>query len=144
MSYSTASYARGSEARKLKRDYEPQQHSVINGKRKNAVMQISFAYVIMIVAAVILMSFVAAGYVALQSDVTNLRKEKGQLISVYEGLKNSNDLYKQNMMSAVDLKEVERIAVEELGMKMAGQGQVMTYTDELDDYVKQYGDIPVK
>ena len=45
-------------------------------------------------------------------------------------------------MSKVDIKEIERIAVEDLGMKMAGQGQIYTYSNDVDDYVKQYAEIP--
>ena len=95
--------------------------------------------VIMVAAVVVALAFL---YITEQSDVTNLRKQKGQMISQYEDIKLSNDLYYEDIVSRVDIKEIERIAVEELGMKMAGQGQIYTYTDDVEDYVKQYADLP--
>ena len=44
--------------------------------------------------------------------------------------------------SNVDLDEIKRIAIGELGMKYAKEGQVITYSGEGSDYVRQYGDIP--
>ena len=46
------------------------------------------------------------------------------------------------IMSNVDLDEIKRIAIGELGMKYAKEGQVITYSGEGSDYVRQYGDIP--
>ena len=45
-------------------------------------------------------------------------------------------------MSSVDLEEIKRIAISELGMKYAKEGQVITYSGEGSDYVRQYDDIP--
>lgn len=148
MSYSSAYYSEGSEARQLnrrsnaKRRHAEREFTVLNPRK--ATVRMSTSDVIMMVSAVLVVAFVAIYYVSLQSEITNLRKEKSQLISQYESLKTSNDLYYDNMKGAIDLKEVERIAVEELGMKMAGKGQIIVYEDDLDDYVKQYTDIPSK
>ena len=46
------------------------------------------------------------------------------------------------IMSSIDLEEIKRIAVSELGMKYAKEGQVIQYTGEGNDYVRQYSDIP--
>ena len=46
------------------------------------------------------------------------------------------------MVNAVDLEEVRRVAVEELGMVYADSSQVITYTRENSDYVRQLKDIP--
>ena len=45
-------------------------------------------------------------------------------------------------MSEVDLKEIEHIAVAELGMQLAGSGQIVSYSGDIEDYVKQYSDLP--
>ena len=60
----------------------------------------------------------------------------------YEELKRSNDLYHERIVSKVDIGEVVRIAEEELGMKLAGEGQIISYSGQIDDYVKQYADVP--
>ena len=53
-----------------------------------------------------------------------------------------NDETYTKIMSEVDLEEIKRIAIGELGMKYAKDGQVITYTGEGSDYVRQYSDIP--
>lgn len=105
-------------------------------------VQRSPKYVIMIIMTAMIIASTAMIYVSEQASVINLRKEKGQLVSQYEDIKLSNDLYYEDIMSKVDIKEIERVAVEELGMKMAAQGQIYTYANDVDDYVKQYVSIP--
>lgn len=143
MSYSSKYYTSGNAARKYyeEPEYERKEY-VVPSKRPNRRVHVSPFYGIMVIGAIMVMAFVAVGYVSLQSQVTNLRKEKGQLSNQYENMKLANDLYYEEMISKIDLKEIERIAVEELGMKMAGEGQVMTYSNDFDDYVIQYADIP--
>lgn len=147
MSYREEYTVDGNTVRKEKRVYReerrnnPPKYKASARTKKNQLV-LSPLYAIEVVCGIMVMAVVAMFYVSLQSEVTSLREEKGQLISEYEELKVSNDLYHENMMGAIDLKEIERIAVEELGMKMAGNGQVITYSDELDDYVKQYMDVP--
>ena len=62
--------------------------------------------------------------------------------SKYEELKRSNDLYEERIISKVDMEEVVRIAEEDLGMQRATEGQIISYSGEIDDYVKQYSDVP--
>ena len=57
-------------------------------------------------------------------------------------LKLANDEEYTKIMSSVDLEEIKRIAIEELGMKYAKDGQVITYSGEGNDYVRQYKEIP--
>lgn len=40
------------------------------------------------------------------------------------------------------MEEVRRIAIQELGMKYAEEGQIVTYESESSDYVKQLAPIP--
>ena len=40
------------------------------------------------------------------------------------------------------MEEVVRIAEEDLGMQRATEGQIISYSGEIDDYVKQYSDVP--
>lgn len=74
--------------------------------------------------------------------MTSLMNQKAALQSQYEALRLDNDLYEDRIYSAVNLQEIERIAVEELGMKLAGEGQIIIYSGEIEDYVKQYMDMP--
>ena len=55
-------------------------------------------------------------------------------------LKNNEEY--SRAVSNVDLEEVKRIAIEELGMKYAEEGQVINVESAKDDYVRQYTEMP--
>ena len=138
-------YQYGSAARAYESQYAENRirnREVYGVKPMRKTVQWTVPYVMMLVVSLMVMAISTIVYLKMQSDVTNLRDEKGQLASEYEDMRVSNDLYYENIMSNVNIKEIERIAVEELGMTMAGSGQIMTYTSDMDDYVKQYNDIP--
>ena len=42
----------------------------------------------------------------------------------------------------MDLEEIRRIAIGELGMQYAEEGQIINYSVDGSDYVKQFQDIP--
>lgn len=78
----------------------------------------------------------------LRSEVIALRNQKGNLTGELEKVTRSNDLYYDSIMSNVDVKAIEQIAILDLGMKMAESGQIVAYSGDIEDYVKQYSDLP--
>ena len=54
----------------------------------------------------------------------------------------SNDEQLARIESAVDIEKVKQIAIEELGMTYAKEGQVVTISGEGSDYVRQLADLP--
>ncbi len=113
-------------------------------KKQRRKIHLHFGNVLFAVAAVSVMIGVVFSYVGLQSDVTRERKELAALVTEYEDLRRQNDLYYERIVSSVDMQEIERIAREELGMRIAGEGQIVSYAGGIDDYVKQYSDIPTE
>ncbi len=139
----TNHYVYGSAARQ----YAPSPREEIvreHKKRKNSqkAVQVTLPYGIFLVAALIVVALVLVQYVQLQADIISSRERCAVLLEEYESMRLSNDLYYDSIMSNVDIREIERIAVEELGMRLAGEGQIITYSGEIEDYVKQYEDIP--
>ncbi|MDE5865346.1 MAG: cell division protein FtsL, partial [Lachnospiraceae bacterium] len=57
-------------------------------------------------------------------------------------LRLANDEEYNRITSSIDLEEVRRIAVQELGMRYAEEGQIVSFTSENNDYVKQLSLIP--
>ena len=55
-------------------------------------------------------------------------------------LANDEELVRIN--NSIDLEEIKRIAIGELGMTYATEGQIINYTNESSDYVRQFGEIP--
>lgn len=137
-------YVHGSAARKLDRQPRQPRYYTVEPIRqpKQKTVQLSVPYVMMLCVAATICMIVAFNTIKLNSEVSNLRNRKGGLTDQYEKLVLSNDLYYDSILSNVDLAEVERIAVSELGMRMAQSGQVVSYSGDIEDYVKQYNDLP--
>ena len=57
-------------------------------------------------------------------------------------LKLENDENYSRIDSSINLEEVKRIAIQELGMRYAEEGQIVTFSGEGSDYVRQTGEIP--
>ncbi len=108
----------------------------------NANRRTNIAYMGVMTAALVVLSIVLLGYVRLQSSITLHVNNISQLESELNSLKLSNDEMYTKIMSNVDLEEIKRIAVNELGMKYAKEGQVVPYSSQGSDYVRQYSEIP--
>lgn len=126
---------RREEKRRIKK-----KHTIRKNREKARYMNlgyVSFTILALVTASVILFS-----YIYLQSDVTNRISHIARLESQLNDLKLANDEEYNRIMGSVDLEEIKRIAIDELGMRYAKDGQVVTYTGEGSDYVRQYSDIP--
>ena len=106
------------------------------------VSPMNLGYISFMIASVLVVCVVLMGYINLQSDITNRVTHISKMESELNNLKLANDETYTKIMSNVELDEIKRIAIGELGMKYAKEGQVITYSGEGSDYVRQYGDIP--
>lgn len=102
----------------------------------------ALGHVVTILMIAGILGTIVGGYISLHSDIIHYRNQCTSLQKEYETLKTSNDLYKDRIINGVDMAEIERIAVCELGMTLAQEGQIVRYSGEIEDYVKQYADIP--
>ena len=93
-------------------------------------------------SAVIAAGFILTIYIGLQSDITNSIKNISRLESQLNSLKLDNDEEYSRITNSVDLDEVKRVAIQELGMKYAEEGQIVTITGGGSDYMRQVADIP--
>lgn len=147
-------YIEGSAARKL--DVTPQRSRQRRQAQRNSassyarrrhqvkVAPMNIGYIAVMAAALLAVCGILMSYVKLQSDITIHVNNISRLESELNDLKLSNDEMYTKIVSSVDLEEIKRIAVNELGMKYAKEGQVITYSGEGSDYVRQYSDIPTK
>lgn len=85
---------------------------------------------------------VVASYIGETTKLTIATKEVARLEKEVNNLKLSNDEEKQRIEAAVNLEEIKRVAVEELGMTYATEGQVVIISDEGSDYVRQMEELP--
>lgn len=112
-------------------------HSVKKNRQKARYMSLS--YVAFLCAAMCAAAFILINYIQLQSQVTQLTKTIASKEVELNNLKVANDEAYNRITSSVDLEEIKRIAIGELGMVYAGEGQIVTYTNDRSDYMRQVG-----
>lgn len=111
-------------------------------RRRVKSSPMNFGYIFFMMIAMLVVCVVLIGYVELQADITNRINHISQLERQLNELRLENDETYTKIMSGVDLEEIKRIAINELGMKYAKEGQVITYSGAGSDYVRQYKEIP--
>ena len=140
-------YIEGSAVKKLQtapatREYERPVHQTRSMRRtKVKAVPMNKGYIAVAAVALVIVCSVLMAYVNLQSDITNHITNISKLESQLNEMRLANDETYTKIMSSVDLEEIKRIAVNELGMKYAKEGQVVQYTGEGNDYVRQYGEV---
>ena len=140
-------YIQGSAVRKLDVTREIEQSpkkKLSNTARKNRekAEHMSAGYVLFLSLALLATGCILVGYIKLQSDITNSIKNIARLETQLNDLRLANDEEYNRITSRVDLEEIRRIAIQELGMQYAKEGQIVTFESENNDYVKQIAAIP--
>lgn len=101
------------------------------------------AYFVVLTAAVAMIGVMLTWFISVQSQITASVKNIAALESRLNTMRRMNDEAYARATGNVDLEEIKRIAIEELGMQYATAGQIITYTDNGgDDYVHQMAQIP--
>ena len=140
-------YVHGNTARRLEVVENPRQapaKKVSSRTRKNRerMLHMNVGTVITMAAAMAAAGLILTWYLTLQSDITNSIKHIAALESTLNELKMTNDENYSRINNSIDLEEIKRVAIQELGMRYAEEGQIITYNGEGRDYVRQKGDIP--
>lgn len=104
----------------------------------------SAGYVLFLSAALASACIILVYYIGLQSDITYSVKHIAALERQLNELKVANEEDYSRISSSVDLEEIRRIAIQELGMQYAREGQIVSFASESSDYVKQMAEIPKK
>jgi len=110
-------------------------------KNRDKAHHMNFGYVLFLTAALVLTGFVLISYIRMESNITSSVKQISRLESQLNSLKLSNDEHLSRIEAAMDLNEIRRIAITELGMTYAQEGQIIEIPDEGSDYVRQYKQI---
>ena len=135
-------YVYGNTARKLdiQRQLEEQPaRRLSNEVRKNRdkARYMNLGYVVFLMAALFTAGVILVNYIQLQSDLTNRVEHVAALESELNAKKLENDEEYSRITSSIDLEEIKRVAIGELGMTYAKEGQIVTYTPEGSDYMRK-------
>lgn len=140
-SYST--YTEGNTVKKfnvveeLQKPVEVPKISHSTRKNRDKALSMNLGYVLFLIAALISASVILISYIKLQSELTITMKNISALESELNDLRLSNDEDYSRAASSVDLEEIRRVAIGELGMRYAKEGQIITISGEGSDYVRQ-------
>lgn len=142
-------YVQGNTVRKMRPVREMPERpkkTVSNSVRKNRerAKHMNAGYVLFLGTALAAACIILVYYIGLQSDITNSVKHIATLERQLNSLKVENEENYSRISSSVDLEEIRRIAIQELGMQYAKEGQIISFTSENNDYVKQMAEIPKK
>lgn len=99
-------------------------------------------YVLFLTTALVITGIMLIGYLQVQSSLTVSVKRVATLESQLNDMRLSNDEQLERINTSIDMEAVKRIAVEELGMTYAKEGQVVTVSGEGSDYVRQLVEMP--
>lgn len=110
-------------------------------KNRDRAVYMNFGYVLFLTLSLLVAGYVLIGYIGLQSEITASVKRIASMESTLNSLKTANDEEYSRIESSVDLDEVRRIAITELGMVYPDENQIVTVPDEGNDYVRQVTDI---
>lgn len=142
-------YVHGNTARKLEVVPYREQKSQVRRKvsprtRRNRerALHMNIGSVLSLAIPMVAAGLILTAYLTLQSDITNSIKNIAALESTLNNLKMENDENYSRITSSVDLEEVKRIAIQELGMRYAEEGQIIRFNGEGSDYIRQTGNIP--
>lgn len=146
--YRESVYVQGSTARKLQAlpayEQKQPQRKISNRTRRNRerALHMNIGTVLSMAVAMVAAGLILTVYLTLQSDITNSIKHIASLESTLNDLKMENDENYNRITSSVDLEEVKRIAIQELGMRYAEEGQIIRFNGEGSDYIRQVSEIP--
>ncbi|MCI8326900.1 MAG: hypothetical protein HFI37_03890 [Lachnospiraceae bacterium] len=101
-------------------------------------MRMNRRSVLFLSASVGVTCFVCAAYINLQSKVTAHMKNISSLEKEIADLKTENDTTIKRINTSIDLNDIKKRAMSELGMVYAAEGQISYYDIEDEDYMMQY------
>ncbi len=106
-------------------------------KSREKAHHMSAGYVMFLFTALCAAGIILVNYIQLQAELTSLSKAVNAAESELNSMKLANDEEYSRVLNSINLEEIRRIAVEELGMVYAQEGQIVTYENQGNDYMRQ-------
>ena len=139
--YISGTAVRAQEWNDILRD-DPVQRSHSARRNREKAQKMNFGTILLLSTAVVIAAVVLLSYLGLQAKVTAGINNVSKLESELYTLKQENDEYETRIKGSIDLSEIKRIAITELGMNYAQDGQIITVEAGSDDYVRKFTNIP--
>ena len=108
---------------------------------RNKTKNFSFVQFVIFAIAIIISGYTLVTYVNLHYNISSIEVEIASLENELNNKTRDNDEIQNRIDASIDLVEIEKIAIEELGMKHASAEQVIICEDMNSDFVRQVKDI---
>lgn len=106
-------------------------------KNQDKARYMNAGYLVFLVAALYTAAFILLNYIQQRADLTKLTRDVAAAESMLNRMKVANDEEYNRILSGIDLEEIKRIAITELGMVYVQEGQVIEYENQNSDYMRQ-------
>lgn len=140
-------YLEGSAARELREGMEiremPRKKRLSNTARKNRekASHMNLGYMLFLSVAMTFAVMTLYGYLNMQADIKSRVESISEMELHYNNLKLANDEEYNRISSSIDLEQIKAVAIGELGMTYAGEGQIIIVEDAETDYVRQINNL---
>lgn len=140
--YERSGYVYGNTVTKpdVRRQFEePQKKVLSNSARKNRekAKYMSFGYIAFLLMAFSVAAVVLIGYIRLNADITTLNAEIARQEKILNTMRLENAEALSRIESSIDIEEIKRVAISELGMTYPKEGQIVSYAGVNYDYVRK-------
>ena len=125
----------------LQKTSQIQELSHLTRKNRDKALYMNLGYVLFLIAALASAAIILINYIKIQSELAITIRNIANLESQLNDLKLSNDEDYSRAASSVDLEEIRRVAIGELGMRYAKEGQIVNVPSEGSDYVRQLAEL---
>lgn len=135
-------YVYDNTARKLElqRQLESPQRRVLSPEvqvNRAKAKHMNFGYVLFLIAALATAAVILISYIRVQAEITTMTEYIAKQEKILNNLKISNDEMLTRIESRLDLEEVRKVAIGELGMTYPEEGQIISYEAVNYDYTRR-------
>ena len=133
-------YGNTAQALELQRQLEEapaKKPSVEVQKNREKAHHMNAGYVLFLGAALVASAYILVNYLQLQAELTGLTKSVASKTSTLINMREDNEEEYNRIVRSIDLEEIKRVAMGELGMVYANEEQIVVYESEPYDYMRQ-------
>lgn len=109
-------------------------------KNRRRAGRVGAGYMLFLLGTAMIVLLVCVSYIKVQVGVAGQKEKIGDLQSELTTIQDENDMRYNAIMDSVDLDEIREKAENDLGMSTATADQVITYDENGNEYMEQYGE----
>lgn len=125
-------------------DEQRRNRSSASRRSRIRARQVTMPYAIFLGIVALMTLGICINYVQLKSSNTAYRSELIEKENDVSRAKMLNDATYEKVLASVDLEYVREVAINKLGMVYAQEGQIIPYSSQDSDYMRQYSDVPTE